>query len=170
VKKGFSLIETLVVIALFAIIATVVSRSTTVSLLGSRKSDASTKVRENLNIAVGVIERQLRSAQKITSACDGSSLNFIDYTDQYGQSTNFTCNPNPDCSSGTNTYVSSGSTSTRITSPDTICITACQFSCSIPGDNLPPSVSVAIEGRSKDVSGVEDTSVRLETGVSLRAY
>lgn len=169
-KSGFSLIETLVVIAMFAIIAMVVSHSTTTSLVGSRKSDASTKVRENLSIALSVIERQLRSAKEITSACTGVSSTSISYIDEYGNPSTFNCNPSSSCSSGTNTYVSSGSASVRLTSPETICITACSFTCTPSGSNLPPTVTISIEGRSKDTTGVEDTSVRLETGVSLRAY
>jgi len=176
VRRGFSLIETLVVIGVFAVIATVVARATTVSLLGTRKSDASAKVRENLNLAMGVIERQLRSARAITSPppCDGTPYNSISYIDQYGDPSSFTCNPNPTCSSGTNTYVASGSASVRLTNPESICITDCEFTCSppVPPDppNLPPTVQIVIEGTSKETSGIEDTAVRLETGVSLRAY
>lgn len=169
-RKGFSLIETLVVIAVFAIIATVVARATSVSLLGSRKSDASTKVRENLSLAMAVIERQLRNASEITSACVGATSTSIDYVDAFGNTTGFACNPGATCASGTNTYISSGSAAVRLTNPEAVCITDCEFVCSRSGANLPPTVTIAIEGMSKDAAGIEDATVRLETGVSLRAY
>lgn len=169
-KNGFSLIETLVVVAVFAIVATVVSKATAVSLLGGRKSDASTKVLENLSLAMGVIERQLRNAVAITSACTGLPTTSIDYIDADGNEVRpgFSCNPSNTCTSSTNTYVSSGSA--RLTNPETVCITDCEFICLRSGVNLPPTVTIAIEGRSKEVSGIEDATVRLETDVSLRAY
>lgn len=169
-KRAFSFVETLVVIGMFAIISVIVSRATAVTLVGSRKSDASSLVRENLSFAVSVIERHLRSAREITSSCTGATASSINYLDQNGNPASFLCNPDVACSSTTNTYVASGSALSRLTNPDKICITSCQFVCTSPAAGMPPTIRISIEGKSKEASGVEDTSVRLETGVSLRAY
>lgn len=169
-RSGFSLIETLVVVSVFAIVSLIVSRATAVSLVGSRKSDASTQVRENLSLAVSVLERHLRSAREITSNCTGTPGSFISYIDENGSAAGFYCNPSTSCTSSTNTYVASGSALARITNPDKVCITHCQFICAATGVGTPPGVRISIEGRSKEASGIEDTSIRLETGVSLRAY
>jgi prepilin-type N-terminal cleavage/methylation domain-containing protein len=169
-NKGFSLIETLVVIGLFAIVAAVISQATAVSLTGSRKSDASTQVRENLSSAVGSIERQIRSARSVS--CTSSER--IDYIDQEGNGAYFACYPSASCNSATSTYIASASATplvvSRITSTDTVCIVACEFSCTVPASGLPPTVEVTIVGQSKDVAGVENTSIELKTSVTLRAY
>lgn len=173
-KKGFSLIETLVVVGLFALVGIIVSQSTATSLTGSRKADASIKVRENLNQALSVMERQIRSAQSITSTCaaGGTTSENISYVDQSGNSAGFSCNPNPNCTTTSTTAVSSTSavSTDRITSTDTLCITACQFVCTRVNSNLPPTVDIILEGRSKEATGVEDTAIRVQTSVNLRAY
>lgn len=171
-KKGFSLIETLVVVGLFALIGIVVSQSTAITLTGSRKADASAKVRENLTQTMGLIERQLRSARSITSACNNSSRQSISYTDADGTPASFSCNPNSTCHSSSSTYVSSTSpvSTNRVTSTDTLCITSCQFICRPNASGTPPSIDVILEGKSKEATGVEDTSIRVQTKINLRAY
>lgn len=172
-RKGFSLIETLVVIAVFAVIATIVSQSTTAGLLGSRKSDATSQVREELDHALSVMERHLRTAKSIAPAdCSttGVTVDALDFTDQNGTVTNFTCVDLPSCSASTNTYVASGSGSLRLTSQENICITSCQFTCRQPVSNLPPTVEIVLEGKSKNSVGAESASIRVQTSVTLRAY
>lgn len=165
-KKGFSLIETLVVVALFAFIGIVVSQSTAVSLTGSRKAEASTRVRENLNSALGVIERQLRSAKSISS-CTNTRVDFIN---EDGASSTISCNPSSNCTSTTQTYVYLNSSTFRLTNTDSVCLTECQFTCTQASANVPYSVNVVLEGRSKNEIGVEDTTIRTGTSVNLRAY
>lgn len=171
-NSGFSLIETLVVVGLFAVIGIVVAQSTAVSLQGSRKADASSKVRENLNQAINVMERQLRSAKAITSpvcSTGGTSSTSINYTDQRGNPGSFTCYPEPNCTS--NSYVASPSAGTplNLTSVETLCITACQFTCTKPVSG-PPTIDILLEGKSKEATGVEDTTIIVKTSVNLRAY
>jgi prepilin-type N-terminal cleavage/methylation domain-containing protein len=177
--SGFSLIETLVVIAVFALISVIVSRSVAVSIVGTRKSDSSALVRENLNLAVSAVERRLRSASKITTSCTGTPEQSIQFINEDGVESRLFCNPGT-CTVGGNTYIgyvpdiSAPGLEERLTNSDSVCITACEFVCSpqsAPGGlGLPPAIRISVEGRSKGTSGVEDTSVRLETGVSLRAY
>lgn len=172
-RKGFSLIETLVVVGLFAVIGIIVSQSTATSLQGSRKADASSKVRENLSQAINVMERQIRSAKAVVSptvcSAGGTSATAINYTDQYGQPGSFSCNISTDCPTDAISYVASGSASLRLTSSDTLCITACQFTCTKPTVG-PPTIDIMLQGKSKEATGVEDTTVTVKTSVNLRAY
>ena len=58
--KGMSLLEILIVVAVFSILGVIVTRSVLLTLRGSKKSESQVKVRENVSFSLGVIERQLR--------------------------------------------------------------------------------------------------------------
>lgn len=163
--KGFSLIEILVVVAIFAILAAIASQSTIFSLRGARKSDSTIKVRENLNFALSIIERQLRNARAVTP-CSGPSitLSTLNYTDQYGISTSFSCNSIIPSGNG---YIASGAG--RLTNSD-IAITQCYFVCSQESTNLPPSVDVVLTGYNKLTGGAEGSLVTVDTKIMLRIY
>lgn len=163
--KGFSLIETLVVVSLFAVIGIVVSQATAVSLTGSRKADATTLVRENLSTAVSTMERKLRSAKSVTCTGGAQSISFRDENDIL---TNFTCIESASCAS--TSYVYSGSTTNRLTNSQDVCITACSFTCPVPTNSLPPNIEIYLQGRSRNVTGVEDTTIDIRTSVTPRAY
>jgi|GEM_PF-2483250 len=168
-KNGFSLIEILVVIAIFALIIAVVSSAITSSMVGIRKSDNTVSVRENMSLALGLVERKLRSARGVT-ACTETAIDFISENNRLFR---VFCNPSQVCDSTTSTSISiteDGLTS-RLTNLDTICITACEFICTPPPSPGPTkSVKIFLEGSDKETTGAENSRVRLETTVSLRAY
>ena len=156
--KGVSLIELLVVIAVFSILAVLAASGIFMSLRGSRKSEAVSKVRENLDYSFAVMERHIRNAETITC----SSSTQVDYDDKYGNTVYFSCE-----SVGTGGYISSASA--RLTS-DEIEVTACEFVCD-PGDaNVPPSVAISVTGENVDTSGIEGAAVDLSTKIFLRTY
>lgn len=64
-RKGFSLIEMLIVVGVFSILAVIVTQTLAASLRGSKKSENLGKVRENVEYALNYIERTLRSANKL---------------------------------------------------------------------------------------------------------
>jgi len=161
-KKGFSIIEIIVVIGLFSVLATVASQATILSLRGARKSDASSEVRENLDFTVSVMERQLRNSRSIASGCDGSTLQYIDYIDQSDTFTSFECKD-----VGLNGFVASDSA--RLTSSE-ISITDCQFVCNSASAGLPPSIDIKITASNKNASGVESSEVGVDTRIMLRVY
>lgn len=66
--SGFSLIEILVVISIFAVIGILTTRSIFITLRSARKSDSLVRVRENVNYAMGIIERQIRTAESVNCA------------------------------------------------------------------------------------------------------
>lgn len=165
--KGFSLVETIIVIAVFSILAVIVTQSLTLSLRGAQKGKAVGSVRENIEFALSVMERQLRSARSLN--CSASNHNTLRYIDSAGNATTFSCR-----NESGSTYIASGSA--RLTN-NTISIVNCNntdseriFDC-ISGSGNPDSVIIRI--RATDSSGLgraEGASETFTTQVSLRNY
>ena len=156
--KGVSLVELLVVLAIFSVLAILSTRAILLSLRGSKKSESSAIVRENIDFSFAVMERNLRSAQDAT--CPSSTR--VDYVDMEGQSVYFSCE-----SVGSDGYVSSASA--RLTN-EKVEITSCEFTCD-PGDpNTPPSVTMSISGKDAAIQGIEAGSVSISTQVFLRSF
>ncbi len=161
-EKGMSLIEILVVVSIFAILAIITTRSVLLTLQGSKKSETLVKVRENLGYSMGVVERQIRNANTI-SECPNSDTNTINYTDQNGNAASFSC-----VNVGSvNGYIASGSA--RLTSTE-ITITGCSFMCT-PGTSANPSlVNVTLEAKDAAAVGIQNSSVSTTTQIYLRNY
>ena len=149
-NSGFSLIEMLIVMFLFAILAFIVTQSTLQTFRGTRKVDASSKVRDNLDFAASLVERNVRNAKSITSACDSTSHGTISFVTQAGAVGSYVC------SGGSNQYVTDGATSARITSSD-VNLTTCSFTCTPNGAYNPPIIDFVFAGTAANV-GASDTS------------
>lgn len=165
-SKGFSLIEMLVVVAIFASVALILSQSTVFSLRGAKKSDTSSRVRDNLSFAMTVMDRHLRNAQSLPS-CVATPQTSLNYIDADGNPSAFYC-----VNEGPNGYIASGSSalSDRITS-DQVSVTACSFVCDATGVGLPPQIKISLTGEDRLAAGTEEKSpITLETQVNLRTY
>lgn len=173
-NKGLSLIEILVVITVFAALGIIISTSIILSLQGSQKSSGLVSVRENLDYAAGVIERQLRNANQIPE-CLGLNpspnpdTSVINYIDQNGQQSSFTCVVPGTSVDGS--YIASGSANLRLTSPQ-VSITSCSFtvSCGQAGSVNPPYVDVSLTARPVNITGAQSSVVTTETRIYLRNY
>lgn len=159
-KKGFTLIEILVVIAIFAVIGLLSTRSLFLTLRGAKKSDSLVRVRENVNYSLSVIERQLRNAESVT--CPNPSTSILEYVSIEGTETSFTCN-----TGGSDKYIASGSS--RLTSED-ILVTSCSFSCSQLDINNPPVVAISLEAEDSESTSAEKGTVTTQTEIVLRNY
>jgi len=157
--SGFSLVEILIVITIFAVIGLLSTRSIFLTIRGAKKSDSLVRVRENVNYSLSVIERQIRNSESIT--CPNASTSILEYVSLEGTSTTFSC-----VSAGDDKYVASGSG--RLTSSD-ITVTSCSFSCTV-GVNTPPSVKVALEAVDNESTGVEKGVVSIQTEIVVRNY
>lgn len=161
-ESGMSLLEILVVTAIFAILGIITTRAIILTIGGSKKSESIIKVRENLGNSMGIIERQLRNADSI-SECPNPYVTSISYVDQLGETASFSC-------SGIGTddaYVSSGSA--RLTS-NLIKITYCSFECT-PGTSVnPASVNVSLNAQDVAATGLVTSRVSLTTQIFLRNY
>lgn len=160
--KGMSLIEILIVIAIFAIIGILTTRSVALTIKSAKKSDTAIKVRENINYALSIVERQIRNAESIN--CSTSTPTLLTYTSLEGVNTYFSC-----VSQTGGYYLASGSATVRLTSSDVL-LTSCQFSCSQTETNLAPVVSVSINAKDANITGVEGSSVSVETEITARNY
>lgn len=158
-NSGLSLVEILIVITIFAIIGILSTRSVFLTLRGAKKSDSLVRVRENVNNALSVIERQIRNSEKITCPSVGTTLSYVSLE---GISTDFICQ-----SVGTDGYISSGSA--RLTSSD-VSITSCSFTCSQISLNVPPLITITITAEDKTSTSVEKGSITTETQIVGRNY
>lgn len=157
-SKGVSLIELLVVITIFSVLAILATRGVLLTLRGSRKSESISKVRENLGFSFAVMERHLRNADSV----DCARPTRVDFQDKKGNSVYFSCED-----LATDGYISSSSA--RLTSEE-VRITACDFTCETGGAGVPPSVSVSISGEEASITGVEGAQVTVTTKILLRTY
>lgn len=154
--QGFSLIEILVVVGIFAVLAVVATQATILSLGGAKKSENVIAVRENLEFAASVVERRVRNAKSMN--CVGATV--LNYVGQDNKNYSFTC---------ASDYLEADGG--RVTS-DEIILTSCSFSCT-DGDELkgiPPKVSVNFLGVSAVGADKEVSSASISTTVVLRTY
>jgi prepilin-type N-terminal cleavage/methylation domain-containing protein len=164
-EKGFSLIEVLVAIVMFTLLAIVATQTTVSSLQGSRVSDAGTQVRENMEYALSVLERHVRNASSIVSACNGSSVQTLTYLNEKGRQASFQC-----LTDASGTYLASNSATVRLTS-SSITLTTCSFVCSYPsGASKPPQVTVNLAGKSKSTDSLSQSIVTISSSILLRSY
>ena len=160
-KKGFSIIEMLVVVSIFAVIGVLTTSALTLTLRGSRKSESLVRVRENVNYSLAIIERQIRSSESITT-CDGTSSSTLSYTSLEGITASFSC-----ITPGSAGYIASGSG--RLTSTD-ISVTACSFTCSQTDANNPQVVRVSVTAEDSVSTGAEKGSVSTDMEIITRNY
>lgn len=160
-QKAFSLVEILVVISIFAVIGILTTRSIFITLRSSRKSDSLVRVRENVNYAMGIIERQIRTAESVN--CATVTANNLPYIADGGISTSFSL-----ATVGTDRYIASGAA--RLTSND-VTVTSATFTCTQDlNKNNPPSINISIVAEDNKSIGAEKGSVSSQTEILLRNY
>jgi Tfp pilus assembly protein PilW len=142
------------------------TRAVLLSLQGAKKGDSQIKVRENLDYAVSIIERQLRNAGSIPPlSCTGIASSVINYSDSNDVPASFSCVDVP--SAG---YVASGSALLRLTSEEVKVIT-CSFTCTAGEGSIPPKVAINIQAVDAGTGGSkEGASVSISTEINLRTY
>lgn len=117
-NSGFTLIEMLVALVLFVVLAFFATQSLANLLQTRNKAEVAKLVRQEADYVTGVVERHLRGA--LSAVCDSPTQ--ISYTDPDGRPGSFSCIN----VGAANAYIASGSA--RITSRDVI-ITSCSFTC-----------------------------------------
>jgi prepilin-type N-terminal cleavage/methylation domain-containing protein len=157
-QQGFSLVEMLVVIFIFSILAIITTQAIATSLRSSQKSESIGKVRENVDFSISTMERLLRNAQNAT--CSGSSMTYVDGNNQPGS---FSCMGSP-------AYIASGSANVRITGTDIVVNCAeTSFVCP-PPSGAPQSITITVSATTAGVTGPEAASVKSSTKMLLRTY
>lgn len=158
-SSGLSLMETLIVITIFAVLGVIVSGSLVLTIQGTRKSEALQRVRENINYSMSVIERNLRNANAIVDCTDPLTISYLD---QYGKLSTFSCIG----IGGSDSYIASDSS--RLTSGNVL-VSNCSFVCTQPIDlSHPPIVTIDISAKDTVLSGSGSVSVSAQSKVYLR--
>ena len=154
-KAGFSLMEILIVLGLFAVLTAVSTQAIFLSIQGTRKSEASVTVRENLDQALAVVERRLRGATDVV--CSAAPTDAVTFTDQDGVDSDFSCE------------VDHLAQATRRLTSSEVGVTACLFVCS-PGLVSPETVTVTVTAIDNSVQGIEQSQMTTAKTIVLRNY
>ena len=163
-KKGFSLIEMMVTISIFAVIGVLVTTSMALTLRSSKKSDSLVRVRESLNYSLSSLERQIRNSDSIVS-CTGLPVSTLSYISMEGITTSFSC-----VTAGSDKYIASGSGALikRLT-PSDILVTSCSFTCTQTA-NSPAVIKVNVTAEDATSTGTEKGSVSTNMEIITRNY
>lgn len=160
---GFSLLEMLVAVGIFAVLAIITTQTILLSIKGANKSEAVGKVKDNVDYAVSVIERNLRNSTSVKCINpSGTSYTAVSYVDQTGAPKSFSCNfddPN-------DTYIAASSS--RLTN-NSVSLVSCEFSCT-NFSSTSPSVKIDVKAIAKDFFGTEEGRIETSTEVFLRNY
>lgn len=163
--KGFTLVEVMVVLSAFSLLAVLVTYILLYSLRGTTKSEQTYNIRNQLDYTTEIIARQLRNAKDVN--CTGTGVN---YTDDLGGNAFFSCDTNTDVekvASGSGTIDSPDDTY-EISSSD-VDLTLCTFTCTTPSSpEIFKEVLFKISGKSKVVQGAEASESTVETRIQLR--
>jgi prepilin-type N-terminal cleavage/methylation domain-containing protein len=159
--QGFSLLEILVVITVFSILAIMTTQAVLMTLKGSKKSESLTKVRGNVDYSLAIIERNIRNADSIDE-CPNPDTSIISYQDEDGLTTSFSCAEEDDIG-----YIASASG--RLTSSE-VNVTSCSFVCEEAVGETNPAITVSISAQDAVLSVLEGGEITISTKIFLRTY
>src|SRR5687767_5643171 len=71
---GYSLIEILIVVSIFSVIALVVSQTLFSTLKGAAKSEVGSSIKQEANYVIAVMERAIHNARQINTPCGPTSI------------------------------------------------------------------------------------------------
>jgi prepilin-type N-terminal cleavage/methylation domain-containing protein len=77
-KKGFTLVELMVVVGILSIIMLVISQPVASVIKYQRESQISDNMRDNLQFVINKIEKELKTASEVNTISSGTGLTFID--------------------------------------------------------------------------------------------
>lgn len=153
-RQGFTLIEILIVVGVFSILALTASMTFFNLLKSSTKSRTTILVKQNGDYAMGVMTRMIRNARKLESCV--SSSDHITIRNPDGYPTTFSCIDHP---------ISSQSASLI---DDTLAVSNCSFNCQDGGRFKPDAVTIRFTLSRIGSRPEEEASVNFETMVNLR--
>ncbi len=167
-SRGFSLIELVVSMGIFAIISGVALSILFTSLRVSRKSEGMVVLKEQGDAVLSQMVRQIRFAKSLdtpascTPSTATTSLTVTSLSDN-GQTT-FAC------TTGASSSITSNSAS--LIDTNAVTVTACSFVCSQPTIDDPPTIRLQFTLSTKNATSFAETtgSLPFQTSVTLRNY
>jgi len=176
---GFTLVEILVVVGILGIIAVVASTIFFTTIRSSSKTKTLTKVKENGDYALSVMERLIRDSEEVITNSDNQTcqagMNKIKLLRLDGTTVEFAC-VNKGTADG-----QIASNSARLTSSE-IKVDSCSFDCSCPaaypncigeGTKFYPktvTIKFTLSQVAATVRPEEQATVNFQTTVSTRNY
>lgn len=169
--KGFTLIELMVSLGIFAVVGVILTEVFITSIRSSIRGEVSHTVKQNGDMALGVITRMVQNAQKITSDCSGTTDTSMTLTNQDGGVSTFQCEKDgailriASVSGATTSYL----TSPEVTLTGTVCDDIPLFTCSLSGNASPVvKISFSLKEYSVAPTPANPVSGLFETTVNLR--
>ena len=162
-RRGYTLLEILVVLGIFVVLAIISVDALFLSIRNVRKSEAISKVRENVNFAISIMERHLRNATN--ASCVSFPPSSVSFIDPDGKANSFSCLTDATDGEG---YIASGSANIRLTDK-AIVVTTCSFTCNPPAGGAPPSVLINITAKDKN-SNIEGSEIKTSSNIYFRTY
>ncbi len=153
--KGYSLIEMLVVIAIFSVLSVLVAQGILLSVRNVKRSENTIKVRQDVDNAVGIMERQLRNATSISCPSNARVVYMPP-----SRSTAETI----ECDGGAIRWRLNPLTS------DIVNIKNCNiFTCS-PTSTNPETITININAEAGSSSSIEVGEINIQTEIKPRNY
>lgn len=155
VKRGFSLIELIVVIGLLALLMLAISSTMLMSIVSSNRIKTTTQVKQAGNYAIGQIQTMLRNAKSI-KICNSSS-NTITIVNPGGGETQILLSSSR-IASNSGTYLTPENTATSLFS----------LNCD-PSDSEPALVKISFDlANTLTPVSIQNPSLHFETSINLR--
>lgn len=93
-NRGFTLMEILVAITIFAILGAIVSNSLFSLLRGANSAESIKELKQNGDLALNVMEIKLRNGSIADTECDGITRRSLTFIEANGSQTIFDCDVN----------------------------------------------------------------------------
>jgi len=169
-KKGFTLIEMVVSVALFTVVVVVSTGALMTIIDANRKARSLQTVMDNLNFAMESMSRNLRTGYSYE--CGGTSGNCpngkdsIVFTDQNGDSVEYEFSESSDL--GSITISKNGAMAKSITSPEVDIDSLLFYVTGLDvGDNRQPLLTISISGTAGSDESTK-TTFSIQTTISQR--
>lgn len=160
IKRGFSLIELIVVIGLLSLLMLAISSTMLMSIVSSNRIRTTSKIKQAGNFAMGEIQGMLRSAKSITSC--NSTTSTITFVNPDGGTTTIN-------TALVDTTTSIASNSGVYLTPPTANVTSFTIGCE-PSDSEPTLVNLSFDLKDSLTTRktIENPLLHFETSISLR--
>jgi prepilin-type N-terminal cleavage/methylation domain-containing protein len=155
-KRGFSLVELIVVVGLLSLLMIAISSTSLMSVITSSRIRTATKVKQAGNYAVDQMSLLLRNTKSVVS-CD-TNLSTITFINQDGGTTTLALE-STQIASNSGTYLT----------PSSQTVSNFSLTC-LPSDTIPSLVKISFDLKDSLVTARKTTSplLHFETSVNLR--